>query len=40
MTALDEVYPRAIPGLDQHSLIALERNQHCYQAFQKPEARS
>ncbi|MCK0769995.1 class I SAM-dependent methyltransferase [Chromohalobacter canadensis] len=40
VAALDEVYPRAIPGLDQHSLIALERNQHCYQAFQKPEARS
>ncbi|WP_251975974.1 methyltransferase domain-containing protein [Salinicola avicenniae] len=33
LEALDAV---DIPGLGTHSLIALERNQHCYQAWRKP----
>lgn len=38
--ALEALHPDTIPGLDQHSVIALERNQHCYQAFRKPETKS
>ena len=40
VTALEALHPGTIPGLDQHSVIALERNQHCYQAFRKPEVRA
>lgn len=36
IAALDGLEAVDIPGLQTHSLIALERNQHCYQAYRKP----
>ncbi|MGM8930270.1 methyltransferase domain-containing protein [Salinicola halophyticus] len=37
IAALDGLEIADIPGLKTHSLIALERNQHCYQAYRKPQ---
>lgn len=37
IAALDGLEIADIPGLDTHSLVALERNQHCYQAYRKPD---
>lgn len=36
IAALEGLEPTEIPGLGLHSLVALERNQHCYQAWRKP----
>ncbi|GHB12679.1 class I SAM-dependent methyltransferase [Salinicola rhizosphaerae] len=36
IAALSHLEAVDIPGLQTHSLIALERNQHCYQAWRKP----
>jgi len=36
IAALGKLEAADIPGLRTHSLVALERNQHCYQAWRKP----
>ncbi|WP_162617971.1 class I SAM-dependent methyltransferase [Salinicola halophilus] len=36
IAALDGLEAVPVPGLGAHSLVALERNQHCYQAWRKP----
>ena len=38
ISALGRLEAANIPGLEIHSLVALERNQHCYQAYRKPES--
>lgn len=36
IAALQNLDAIEVPGLGAHSLVALERNQHCYQAWRKP----
>ncbi|WP_110685698.1 methyltransferase domain-containing protein [Salinicola aestuarinus] len=37
IAALEGLEAVPVPGLGAHSLVALERNQHCYQAWRRPE---
>lgn len=34
--AISNLEPISVPGLDAHRVVALPRNQHCFQAFRKP----
>ncbi|GHC29274.1 methyltransferase type 11 [Kushneria pakistanensis] len=34
--AFARLEPVRVPGLDAHRIVALPRNQHCFQAFRKP----
>ncbi|ART63848.1 methyltransferase domain-containing protein [Kushneria marisflavi] len=34
--AFAQLEPVRVPGLDAHRVVALPRNQHCFQAFRKP----